>query len=149
MLFLLFTLGSTRYGLEAKQVIEVVPVVPLRKMPHAPEIIAGCFNYRGTVVPVVSLQQLVVQEPCANHLSTRIIIVSYQSAHGKEHALGLMADNVTEAVQIAPEDFKPTGLTLTQAPYLGGIAVKHKEMIQFLQINRLLPPSVQDSMFRS
>jgi chemotaxis-related protein WspB len=148
MLFLLFTLGKSRYGLEAKQVIEVVPVVPLRKMPHAPDIIAGCFNYRGTVLPVVSLQQLVVREPSPNHLSTRIIVVNYKTAQGKEHPLGLMADNVTEAVQIAPEDLKPSGLTLTQAPYLGSVAVKHKEMIQFLQINRLLPPAVQDSIFR-
>lgn len=148
MLFLLFTLGKARYGLEARQVVEIVPAVPLRELPHAPDVIAGVFNYRETIVPVVDLQQLTTQQPCAHHLSTRIIVVNFKTAAGVERSLGLMAEKVTEAVHIAPEEFKSTGITLTQAPYLGSIAVQRKEIIQCLQVNRILPPAVQETIFR-
>src|SRR6187431_2835096 len=128
MLFLLFTLGKARYGLEARQVVEIVPAVPLRELPHAPDVIAGLFNYRETIVPVIDLQRLTTQQPCVQHLSTRLIIVNFKTSTGIERSLGLMAEKVTETVHIAPEDFRPSGITVTQAPYLGSIAVQRKEI---------------------
>jgi len=50
MLFLLFQLGQDRYALEASRVIEVLPLVSLKRIPQAPRGVAGLFNYRGRPV---------------------------------------------------------------------------------------------------
>jgi chemotaxis-related protein WspB len=148
MLLLLFTLGKARYGIDCAPVVEIVPAVYLQEITQAPDFVAGFFQYRGAIVPVIDLRQLIAQERCSTRLSTRIIVVNYKTAAGLERLIGLMAEKVTETVKISPEQFKPTGVTLAAAPYLGSVAVNNNEMIQCLQLNRILSPSVQDTLFR-
>ena len=52
MLLLLLRLGTDRYALDARQVVEVIPVIKLKRIPPAPAYVAGMFNYRGKPVPV-------------------------------------------------------------------------------------------------
>ena len=76
MLMLLFHLENERYALESTQIIEVVPLIELKKQPHAPNYVSGVFNYRGQIVPVIDLCQLIQGKSCHTHLSTRIILVN-------------------------------------------------------------------------
>src|SRR5207302_1737530 len=55
MLLLVFRVAEDAYAIEAGRVVEVVPRVALRRLPHAPEALAGVFRYRGRVVPVIEL----------------------------------------------------------------------------------------------
>jgi methyl-accepting chemotaxis protein WspA len=50
MLLLQFQAGDDRYGLDVAEVIEVVPRVLFREIPHADCTVAGLINYRGTLV---------------------------------------------------------------------------------------------------
>jgi len=68
MLFLTFQLGAERYALDASRVVEVLPLVELRKIPNAPHGVAGIFNYRGQPVPVADLSDLILHNPRANGL---------------------------------------------------------------------------------
>jgi chemotaxis-related protein WspB len=148
MLFLLFTLGASRYGIDCAPIVEIVPAVRLRPVPRAPDYVAGFFEYRGVIVPVLDMRQLVVQERCASRLSTRIIVVHFKPHTGPERLIGLMAERVTETVSVAPEQCKSSNITIDAAPYLGSVIAEKKEMIQCLQIDRLLPANVQDALFR-
>ena len=76
MLFLTFTVGANRYAIDVTRVVEVVPRVELRKIPHAPAFLAGLLGYRGKVVPVIDLGLLLGITPCRDCLSTRIILVN-------------------------------------------------------------------------
>ena len=73
MLALAFHVGKDRFALRCADVVEVVPRVALRALPHAPAYIPGMFTYRGAVVPVIDLGLLMWGQPCADRLSTRII----------------------------------------------------------------------------
>lgn len=55
MLLLVFQVAGESYAVEANRVIEVVPRVDLRRLPHAPAALAGLLRYRGQVVPVIDL----------------------------------------------------------------------------------------------
>src|SRR5689334_16624749 len=96
MLFLLFQLGNDRYVLEAARVVEVAPLLSLKRLPQAPTGVAGIFNYRGRPVPAVDLCEVATGRPAAERLSTRIIIVNYRAEDQTEHLLGLIAENATE-----------------------------------------------------
>ena len=58
------------------RVVELVPRVELRPVPHAPAFLAGLLGYRGKVVPVIDLGVLLELAPCRGSLSTRIILVN-------------------------------------------------------------------------
>ena len=58
------------------RIVEIVPRVELRSVPHAPVFLAGLLGYRGHVVPVIDLCLLLDVAPCRDCLSTRIILVS-------------------------------------------------------------------------
>ena len=57
-LFLVFRIGSERYALQATEVAEVLPRLPLKPIAQAPHWVAGVFAYRGAVVPVIDLSAL-------------------------------------------------------------------------------------------
>ena len=67
MLFLVFQLGKDRYALEARRVVEVVPLLGLKKVPQAPKAVAGIFNYRGRPVPAIDLCQLALGQPADDY----------------------------------------------------------------------------------
>src|SRR5580693_10375802 len=75
MLLLTLTAGANRYAIDVTRVVELVPRVELRAIPHAPVFLAGLLGYRGTVIPVIDLGLLLGGAPCRDCLSTRIILV--------------------------------------------------------------------------
>jgi chemotaxis-related protein WspB len=147
MLFLLFQLGKDRYALEASRVVEVVPLLALKKLPQAPTGVAGIFNYRGRPVPAVDLGALTLGQPASERFSTRIIIVNYPDDGGANHLLGLIAEHATETLRKDVKDFVDPGVKLGAAPYLGPIVMDGSRAIQWIYEHRLLPESVRELLF--
>ncbi len=146
MLMLLFYVGDERYAISAKSVVEVVPMVALKKVYHAPEYVAGLFNYRGQIVPVIDLCHLIQNQTCHLHLSTRIIMINYLVRDGENNVnrlLGLMAERVTETMNKPENELIPPTINVDKSAYLGGIINDEKGMIQYLRIENLLPDSQQ------
>lgn len=136
MLVLLFHIGEVKYIIRCDRIREIAPLVALKEVPHAPAYFSGYFNYRGTIVPVIDLCQLIQNTPCRLRLSTRIILVDYRR-HASSHILGLIAERVTEAVKKPDDAFVSGGIRSRKAPYLGGIVMEGEEMIQYLELDRL------------
>src|SRR4051812_37877755 len=80
MLLLTFKAAGNLYAVDVAHVVEVVPRLNLRRLPHAPDFIAGLFDYRGTVVPVIDLGIRLGSDRCPDRLSTRIILVDSRPA---------------------------------------------------------------------
>lgn len=148
MLLLSFYIGTERYALPAKEIIEILPLTGLKNIPRAPEFIIGLLNYRGTPSPVVDLCKLTEQRDCNKVLSSRIIIINYIDAKGQPHTLGITAEKVTETININRNDFQPSGIVVKDAPFLGEIANNDNNMIQFIEIKKLLPEHVQSILFQ-
>ncbi len=145
MLFILFRIGKERYALEAAQVIEVIPCLPLRPQPGTPDYVAGIFNFRGKLVPVLDLGTLTLGVPSPPQLSTRIVLINYTLKSGVMRVLGLIAEAVTDAVKKKPHEF--VAVAAGQAPYLGGIALEEGGMVQCILPEHLLPPEVERLLF--
>jgi chemotaxis-related protein WspB len=147
MLFLLFQLGHDRYVLEARRVVEVLPLLALKQIPQAPRGVAGLFNYRGRPVPAVDLSELTLGQPARQSMSTRIIVVNYPDGAGGNRLLGLIAEQATEIVRKEPNDFVDSGVNMGAAPYLGPVAMDQHGVIQWVREQRLLPEPVRDLLF--
>jgi chemotaxis-related protein WspB len=147
VLFLLFQLGKDRYALEASRVVEVVPLLTLKKLPQAPPGVAGIFNYRGRPVPAVDLGALTIGRPASELISTRIIIVNYPDDTGTNRLLGLIAEHATEMLRKEVKEFADPGVNIGAAPYLGPILMEGPHPIQWIHEDRLLPEPVRKSLF--
>jgi chemotaxis-related protein WspB len=137
MLMLLFYAGDDLYAIESTHVVEVIPRVALRKVQYVPEYVAGLFNYRGTILPVVDLCHLIQGNPSHAYLSTRIMIVSHTKADGELQYLGLMAERVTETLNRSLSDIRASSIHVDGAPYLTSTIIDEKRIIQCLQIEQL------------
>jgi len=148
MLFLLFELGKDRYALDARQVVEVLPLVGIKQVPQAPPSVAGILNYRGGPVPVIDVSQLTLGRPAERRLSTRIVLVHYPGADGHNRLLGLIAERATQTVRREETDFVASGVTNEAASYLGPVATDTRGLLQWLDARTLLPAEVRDMLFR-
>jgi chemotaxis-related protein WspB len=97
---------------------------------------------------VIDLGELAMGRPSERRLSTRIILVDYTAADGAKHLLGLIAEKATETLRREPGDFAPSGVTSDAAAYLGPVTVDARGLVQWIEVKKLLPASVQEALFK-
>jgi chemotaxis-related protein WspB len=157
MLLLTFTAGSKRYAVDVSRVVEVLPKLELRPIPHAPALLAGLLSYRGKVVPVFDLSLLLDTAPCRNLLSSRMILVNdapgnhnqgnvkpaKPAAHSRPGVsrtpalLGLLAENVNDLTYVRPEQVVPAPVQLPNAPYLDAIVRMDHEIVPLITVQKI------------
>lgn len=147
MLLLSFHIGTQQYAVSVKQIIEILPLTSLEPVSRAPVYVAGLLNYRGSSVPVINLCQLTKGQDYNRVLSSRIVLVNYTAKNKKIHPLGLIAEKVTETINIEQHDFTAMGLSLDGMSYLGGVTNSNGNLIQFIEINELLTTQLQATLF--
>jgi chemotaxis-related protein WspB len=148
MAALLFEIDGQRYGLDIAEVLKVLPALRLRQLPHAPEYVAGIFEYQGKMVPVIDLTRLIKGRPSRSLLSTRTILVRHPGPSGAGRILGLLAERATESLDDHDAAPLPSGVALPNAPYLGGLSTIDGSMVQYVKVENLLTDELRDSLFK-
>lgn len=178
MLLLVFRAAENLYAIDVARVVEVVPRINLRRLPHAPGFLAGVFDYRGKVVPVIDLGVMLGSESSRDRLSTRIILVNSrptapsppgqlgeadrqdtaatrdnlqeeQPREQRPWLLGLIAEQVSDVFSIKPEQVISSSIQLPQTPYLGAIVQIDHEMVQLIAVDRVLEDPLRRSFFET
>ena len=146
MLFLLFEIGEARYALETAAVLEIVPCVALRVLPHAPPGVAGLLNYHSAPVPVLDLCALATGQPARTRFSTRLILVRTPPsvATSGQGVVGLLAERATSILRREPGDFTRTGLRVSDAPFLGPVTTDAQGFIHRVGLEGLFTGAVRD-----
>jgi chemotaxis-related protein WspB len=148
-LFLQFEMGEDRFVLDCTQVLEVLPFLALKRIPQALKGIAGIFDYRGIMTPVIDINELIIGINARSRVSTRIIMVSYYDKQGEAHPLGLIAERVTRTFRRSKSDFVDSGVVNQATPYLGPVASDSNGLIQYVDVQKLLPTGVCDLLFQT
>lgn len=136
MLVLTFQVDGIPYAVPVSQVIEVIPRVELRRVPHAPRCLLGLLHYRGAAVPVVDLGLLLANSPCAERLDTRILLVRAALGGGGDR-LGLVAERVNELVEVDADRPAMSPFGLLNAPYLGRVFETSAGLLQLIDPGRI------------
>jgi chemotaxis-related protein WspB len=144
---LTFTVAGQTYAIESRRVIEVLPLVPARPIPHMPEFIRGIFTYRGRLVPLVDLAVRLAVGRLQERLSTRVIVVEYTAPAREPQQLGLVAENVISVCSAEEADASLPSLEFGDAPFLGRILRIGGRTIQLLEVEKLLPGDVSTGLF--
>lgn len=147
MLLLMFRTGVSLYAFDARHVVEVVPRVDLRQVPHAPAYLAGLLSYRGLAVPVVDFGILVGGPPASESLSTRIIVTEFTRYRGTNHLVGVVAGNVSHVTDAGPGSLVSPAMGLDEAPYLSTLLRVDEGMVQLVKSDMLLSDRMQDALY--
>lgn len=148
MLFLIFYLGEQRYALAAQEIVEVVPVVQLKRIPQAPSYVAGLCNYRGAPVPIIDLARIIEKRAANRYMSTRVVMVHFRLPDGAERILGLIAERATEMMTLENKDFVESGVTGSGITCCRRVAIDADGMIHRVELDGLLSESVREVIFR-
>ena len=148
MLFLMFQLGRDRYVLDTGQVEAVLPLLAAKQLPGAPRGVAGAVSYRGRPVPLVDLALLALGRPAEPRLSTRIILLRYPTATGRDELLGLLVEQAVATIERDAADFTASGVEAGMPPYLGPVASDEDGLIQWVRGEALLSPEIREILFR-
>lgn len=105
--YLIFTLGSDDFALDAGIVRELLRPPRLTRVPGAPAALAGLTNLRGTALPVLDLRRVVRPglEPATE--PTRVVVAE------AAEAVGLLVDRVV-AFSAGAESFEEEGLSIVR-----------------------------------
>ena len=143
---LTFRVAENAYAIDAKRIVEVVPRVVLRSIPHAPRSFVGLFHYRGSIAPVVDMGLLLGASACRDILSTRIIVVGAPGRDGTTMLLGLLAEHVDDLKSVAAEGQIYPAMQLEAAPYLGPILRADDILVQLIAVEHVLPESMRGAL---
>ena len=150
MLLLLFETKEGRYALPTKLIVEVVPMVKLKKIPKVSPYVLGMLNYRGLAVPVLDLCALLEDEnnPCDPKFSTRIIIINYPAENHENKSIGLVAEHVTETIKVKDSASQSSGILLDEDLYSTFKNRDKDEMIQWFDLKRYVPEGIVAELFQ-
>jgi len=147
MQLLAFTVAGQDYAIESRRVVEVLPLVPARPLPLAPDYVRGVFTYRGRFVPLVDLGLRLAAGPLHERLSTRVIVADLAPPGGEPRLLGIAAENVISICSTDEADSSFPSLEMPAAPFLGRILRIGGRTLQVISVEHILPADVSAGLF--
>lgn len=131
--------GEGRYALPARRIVEVLPRLELRPLPLAPPEVAGLFNYRGRVVPVIDLAMVLTRKPCPPRLANRILVVTLAPRSAVPGA-GLLVEKIS--TEVREGGVRQPGTEIPGAAFLDGVLVSGQEIVPVVEPERLVTPEL-------
>ena len=133
---LLFYLTSHRpFGLGTLKIREIMPFVPLTKLPHSHSAVVGTMSFRGSAVPVIDMAAAVGSPPLtAEERKTASIIVT--DIQRKE--IGFLVRSVRKIVETDWKDVMSPPQSLGDRAFITGLVNIEDEIVQLLDVELLL-----------
>ncbi len=98
-----FHIGDQIYGIEIQNVLEIIEMQHITKIPHVPTYIKGIINVRSKVVPIVDIRTRFGKPEIPYTSRTCIIIVTVD-----DDSVGIIVDRVADVEDIHSGDISAT-----------------------------------------
>lgn len=141
--FLTFAVGNENYGIEIKNVTEIIGIQEITGIPELPIYVKGIINLRGKIIPVIDVRLKFKKEAIAYNDRTCIIVIEIM-----ELSIGLIVDNVAEVLNIEDEniDAPPDIKTGFNNRYVSGIGKVDNSVKLILDCDKLLSQDELESI---
>jgi purine-binding chemotaxis protein CheW len=145
--YLTFDMRGEEYAVGILRVKEIIEYETVTRVPTTPVYVRGVINLRGAVLPVVDLAAKFGHGETEPGRTTCIVIVETQ-LRGEQLAVGLLADSVSQVVDLAAEDIEPPPPfgTNVRVDFLTGMGKLEGRLILVLDIDRVLTPVELDDL---
>ncbi len=137
--YLSFSMGGADYAVGILRVKEILQFESITRVPSVPRSVRGVINLRGTVVPVVDLAVKFGQGETPVTKRTCVLVVEVSLA-GQSAVMGVLADGVTEVLELGKDDIEPPppfGARI-QVPFLTGMGKVGQEFVLLIDLDMIL-----------
>ena len=137
--YLTFVLAEEEYAIAVLGVKEIIRHDSLTHVPGTPAWVRGVVNLRGSAVPVIDLA-VKFGLPDRPVTSRTCIVVVEATLNGDEAVMGLMADSVSQVLDIGSNEIQraPSFGTRVRVDYLKGMARIGTKFVLMLDVDRVL-----------
>lgn len=121
------------------RVREIIEYEAVTRVPGTPPWVRGVMNLRGSVVPVIDLSaKLGLPESPVTKRSC--IVVSEVDLDGERVVMGVLADSVSQVLELAASEIEPPPAfgTAVRVDYLLGLGRLRDRFVLLLDIDRVL-----------
>ncbi len=135
---LLFSLNKELFGIPVENVIRVINLEKVIKIPKAPAYIAGAINLEGNVIPVVDLAKKIEFGETEIHEKCKVIILEIVTEEEVIH-VGVIIDEVLDVVNISKSQLLPPPLESMgfDTNTLMGVHKVGEDFYMILQANKI------------
>lgn len=142
--YLTFRLAGEEYGVGILRVREILEYDTVTRVPATPPYFRGVINLRGSVVPVIDLAVKFGLPERETTKRTCIVIVEAE-LDGSATVMGIIADAVSEVVDLGPADIEPAPSfgTRVRQDHLVGMGKRGNKFSLLLDMDRVLAAEEQ------
>ena len=142
--FLTFKLDEEVFGINVQQVLEIVEVTPITKVPGSPKCMRGVINLRGSILPVIDTRAKFKMTDTLYTVDTCIIVLSINN-NNETLLVGALVDAVQKVVELPAENIQPSDSmgVLYEEKFITGMGKTDQGFIMILDVEKVF--SVQDA----
>ncbi len=139
--YLTFFIRSEEYAVGILRVKEIIEYETVTRVPAMPVHVRGVINLRGAVLPVIDLAAKFGHGANAPARTTCIVVVETE-IDGELLVVGLVADSVSEVVDLTSEQIEPPPPfgTNVRVDFLVGMGKLAGRLVLVLDLDRILSP---------
>jgi len=128
-------LGDEQYGVDISSVDNIAKLSPVTRIPKMPHYLKGVINYRGEVLPVISMRRMMGLEDDVITKNSRIIVLKL----GQEGNVGFVVDEVKEVVTISMDEIEKTPYNANEerANLVNAVGKHNGDLISLIDLNAL------------
>ena len=137
--YLTLGLDGETFGIEIRNVREILDMRPISKLPHAPDFLLGMIDVRGSSYPIVDLRTKLGLPAVPATDATRIIILDVPLAK-RSVGVGFVADRVFEVTGIDDAQIEPPPEVggRWKSDYLAGVGKKGDRFVMLFDLAKLM-----------
>lgn len=137
--YLTFKLGDEQFGVHVSQVLNILEMTSLTKVPKSPHYMKGVINLRGQVLPVIDTRLKFGMKETEYTQNTCIIVMDLEM-EGETVDIGAIADEVLSVIEIEASQVEPPPSLGAKynSEFIYGMAKVEDEFVMLLDMQRVL-----------
>lgn len=131
-----FKLGSEEFGVEIRNVQEIIRMTNITKIPQASDYVKGVINLRGKIIVVIDLNVILGMAGKEHDGDTRIIVSDVGDT-----VMGFVVDSVSEVIRLPEKNIEPAPSVIANrigTEYLRGVGKIDDRLLLLLRLNKVL-----------
>jgi len=130
-----FSIGPLFFGIEVRQVQEVLRYLELTPMPLAPDVVEGLMNLRGQIVTAVDMRRMLgLPKRKTGEAAMNIVVRS------EDGLVSLLVDEIEDVIDVEAGNYEqaPAGLPREQREMIAGVYKLEGRLLLVLATDRVL-----------
>ena len=131
----IFELGEEAFGVEIAMVESIIKMLPVTRLPQAPEFVEGVINLRGKILPVIDLRKRLAIPLSESTRESRMVVVALDGT-----TVAMVVDQVNEVLRVNDDivEAPPSISQSVDSRFITGIAKIGEDLVILLDLSKVL-----------